>query len=360
MNFHHLILLFLLLIPTLPMSHEKQTKISWTKLSPIPDKMGFAGAYVATLRDALVMMGGANFPNGKAPWDGGKKVWTDKIFMLEEKDSQWVMAGTLPEPMGYGAVASYRDAIYIAGGSNEQGHLSKTYRMTMDNGHFITERLPDLPYTIANCASILIDNYWYILGGIEFADSKSALNSCWRIDLDNIPQGWESCPDIPGEGRMLSVAGDLAGKLLLVSGVSLQDGNRKYLRDAYVLNMETGWQEIAALPESVAAAPNPAWYDSQTGSLLIFGGDNGDLASQDLRENHPGFSNRILCYQPISSTWKYTEDPIAVYSLYGDPKTWTPVTTGTIYWQGGIVLVSGEIRPGTRTSEVLFGVINQK
>src|SRR5690606_28104242 len=90
-------------------------------------------------------------------------------------------------------------------------------------------------------------------------------------------------------------------------------------------------------------------------SLLIFGGDNGDLASQDLGENHPGFSNRILYYQPSMSMWNYTDDPIVASPLNGDSKTWAPVTTGTLYWHGGIVLVSREIRPGIRKPQTLFG-----
>lgn len=355
MNFPSFILLLLMISPTPLLSQDAQIKLNWTKLSPIPDEIGFAGAYIATIEDYLVMMGGANFPDGKAPWEGGKKIWTDRVFMLKEKHGKWIEAGTLPEPMGYGAVASYRNAIYVAGGSNEVGHLSKVYKMVLNNDRLRAEELPDLPHTIANCASVQVGQYWYILGGIEFADSKSALNICWRMDLDNTQKGWEVCPSIPGEGRMLAVAGDMDGDLLVASGVSLYDGKRKYLRDAFVFNMETGWQDVPALPESVAAAPGPAWYDRQTGSLLIFGGDNGDLAAQDLRENHPGFSNRILCYQPSISAWSYVEDPIAVSTLHGDTKTWAPVTTGSLYWQGGVVLVSGEIRPGIRTPQILFG-----
>ncbi len=359
MNFQRIILFLIMISPTLLLSQEEQVKLNWRKLSSIPDKIGFAGAYVAVANDCLVMMGGANFPDGKAPWDGGKKIWTDKIFMLEKKDGNWVEAGILPAPMGYGAVASYRGAIYIAGGSNEVEHLSKTYKLILDNKHFSTEQLPDLPYPIANCVGVLVENYWYILGGIESPDSKSALNSCWRLDLDHTEKGWEVCPSIPGEGRMLSVVGDLNGEVFIASGVSLHNGEREYLRDAYVLDSENNsWKEIAELPESVAAAPNPAWFDEESGNLFIFGGDNGELASKDLRERHPGFSNRILCYQMHDGIWEYIQDKIAVPVSDKESKTWVPVTTGSAYWQGGVVLPSGEVRPGIRTAQVLFGSID--
>lgn len=342
-----------MLSPTLLLSQNDKKKFTWTRLAPIPDEIGFAGAYITSVNGCLVMMGGANFPDGVAPWDGGKKVWTDRAFILQDKNGVWKEIGAMPEPMGYGAVASYEDAIYVAGGSNESGHLAKVYKMELKGEYFQLEQLPDLPHTIANCTSVQVGKYWYILGGIESPDSQVALNNCWRIDLDRPDSGWEVCPNIPGEGRMLSVAGNMNGQLMIASGVSLRAGKREYLRDAYVFAMQKGWQEIAELPESVAAAPSPAWYDCQTANLLIFGGDNGELATKDLRDRHPGFSNRTLCYNVNIPGWTNGES-IKVLTDQKNEKTWVPVTTGSVYWQGGIVVVSGEVRPGIRSPQVLF------
>src|SRR5690606_31196900 len=221
------------------------------------------------------------------------------------------------------------------------------------------DKLPDLPHQVANCSSVCIGNYWYILGGIEYPDSKTALSICWRLDLDQAEKGWEQCPAIPGEGRMLSVVGDLDGKLLLASGVSLHDGKRTYLKDAYILDQSHRWKKIADLPEAVAAAPNPAWFDKDADYLLIFGGDNGELASKDLKERHPGFSNNVQYYRLSENTWDYAADSIEVGSREWS-KTWSPVTTGVAFWKGGIVLPTGGIRPGIRTPQVLFGTSTQE
>lgn len=359
MNFQRILLLLLMISPISVLAQEEQIKLTWTSLSPIPDEIGFAGAYIATANNYLFVMGGANFPDGKAPWDGGKKVWTNKVFMLKDTHGEWLEAGSLPDSMGYGAVASYQDHIYVAGGSNENGHLADTYRLSLQNDKLQSEKLPDLPHPIANCSSVRIGNYWYIVGGIEQPDAKIALTICWRLDLDQTAKGWESCLSLPGEGRMLAVVGDLDGSLVLTSGVSLQDGKRTYLRDAYILDRHDGWKKIADLPESVAAAPSPAWFDEQSGALLIFGGDNGELASKDPREAHPGFSNRVLCYNPDEDTWTYTANNIAIVSSHREARTWPPVTTGATVWKGGIILPSGEVRPGVRTPQVLFGRITR-
>lgn len=329
--------------------------MKWTKLTNIPDQIGFAGAYVGTSHDCLVVMGGANFLDNIAPWDGGKKVWTNKIFVLKEKDGKWIELGNLPCTMGYGATASYKDNIFIAGGSNENGHIDHTYKLSFQQNRLQIEQLPNLPHQIANCSSVLIGKHWYILGGIKCSDSKTALSICWRLDLEQTENGWKQCPSIPGEGRMLSVAGNLNGDLILVSGVSLHDGKRKYLRDAYILNAENIWTQIRDLPKPVVAAPNPAWFDRHSSNLLIFGGDNGELASKNLKEKHPGFSSDVLCYNPNENIWKYLIEKIEITSQNQGDKLWTPVTTGAVFWKGGVVLPMGEIKPGVRTSQVLMG-----
>ncbi len=360
MNFQRLLFILMIISPITLLSQKKQIEMKWTKLTNIPDQMGFAGAYVGVAHDHLVVMGGANFPDGLAPWDGGKKIWTNKIFVLKDIGDTWIEIGSLPDSMGYGAVASFQGNIFIAGGSNEHGHLANTYRLSFQEDDLQIRRLPDLPHPIANCASVCIGNYWYILGGIEFPDSKVATSICWRLDLDQVAKGWEQYPAIPGEGRMLSVAGDLNENLIVASGVSLHDGKRQYLRDAYILDTENTWRRIANLPESVAAAPGPAWFDRQSESLLIFGGDNGELASKDLRERHPGFSNNVLCYSPDENVWQYAVSKIGIAPQNQDDKIWAPVTTGAVFWKEGIVLPMGEIRPGVRTPQVLFGTLTQE
>ncbi|WP_136902669.1 galactose oxidase [Sphingobacterium olei] len=357
MNIQYFIFILFMLSSTLLPAQTAEVKIKWKTLSPIPDTMGFAGAYITATDDFLLVMGGANFPDGIAPWDGGKKVWTNKIFALKDKQGNWISLGHLPIPMGYGAVTSFQNDVFVAGGSNEDGHLSSVYKLTWKENRWQIENLPSLPFQLANCSSVRIGSLWYIVGGIKLPDSPTAESICWRMDLTKIDKGWEICPPIPGEGRMLSVVADGGGSLVVLSGVSLKDGKRKYLQDAYILDDHTRWSRIVDLPESVAAAPSPAWYDRKSNKLFVFGGDNGELANQDLKHDHPGFSNRILTYNFEEALWHYNVDKIIISEKQQHGKTWVPVTTGTANWAGGIVLPSGEIRPGIRTPQVLWGTI---
>ena len=46
-------------------------------------QVGLAGTFAGTHNKALIVAGGANFPD-LPPWEGGKKVWWDDVFILEK------------------------------------------------------------------------------------------------------------------------------------------------------------------------------------------------------------------------------------------------------------------------------------
>lgn len=331
-------------------------RMVWDTSGQVADPMGYAGAYVGQEQGRVYAMGGANFPSGIPPWNGGAKVWTDRIFVLNSDGASQEASFQLPRPMGYGAYASYQDCIYIAGGSDHSGHLQTTYRLEVsaDSGRFTA--LPDLPAPIANCASVRIQNYWYILGGINSPDALTANNNCWRLDLDHPEKGWKVLAAIPGPGRMLAVAGNANGELLVLSGVTLVNGKRKYLKDAYLLAADGAWQPLPALSHAVAAAPSPAALDAGSGQLLIFGGDDGTLAAAS-PVGHPGFSDRILAYNIRQRTWADAgQVPVRNNNGQTDGQATEllpPVTTGLVQSDDKIVIPMGEVRPGMRTNRIL-------
>ena len=76
--------------------------LSWKSLPALPDPFGFAGAYAGVSNGALLVAGGANFPDGP-PWEGHGKRWHGRIFVLERPDREWQQASEpLPRPLGYG------------------------------------------------------------------------------------------------------------------------------------------------------------------------------------------------------------------------------------------------------------------
>lgn len=337
-------------------------KLDWDTAGHVPDPMGYAGAYVGTAEGKIYVMGGANFPSCIPPWKGGQKVWSDRIFVIGEDGSSHAASFHLPRAMGYGAYASYQDRLYIAGGSDQSGQFHETYRLEISASTGTFVRLPDLPAKIANCASVTIGSYWYILGGINSPDAQEASNSCWRMNLDHPEKGWQTVADLPGPGRMLAVAGNADGNLLLVSGVTLIKGKRKYLKDAYLLEADGNWLQLPELKQAVAAAPGPTAFDQKSGQLLIFGGDDGALAAAS-PEGHPGFSDQILAYDIRQRAWTDAgRIPVCRNKDEADnpdAEVWSPVTTGLVQLDNKIVIPMGEVRPGVRSNRILTAYFNK-
>mgnify|MGYP000086895198 CR=1 FL=1 len=87
------------------------------RLTRLPNTEGFAGSFAGVSHGRLIVAGGANFPD-KKPWEGGKKKWYDTIYMLDQPDGKWKIAGKLPRPLGYGVCVTHRESVICVGGSD--------------------------------------------------------------------------------------------------------------------------------------------------------------------------------------------------------------------------------------------------
>lgn len=344
---------------------------NWAQLPHIPNEFGFAGSFAGTSNNALIVAGGANFPDGGAPWTGSKKVWTDQIFVLEHPTGQWKVAGKLPQPLGYGVSISYNNKLICIGGSNAAGHLATVYAISYINGKVKIENRPPLPAALANACGALVGHTIYIAGGLLSPDAKTTASVFWALDLSKPARAaqWQQLETWPGPPRMLSVAGALNNSFYLFSGTDLEDkagtAHRRYLKDAYAYTPGKGWQKLADLPAAVVAAAGPA-YAANGNELLIFGGDDGILADNaaNLKEQHPGFSTAILSYHTQTNTWTTAghikTNKQADAAIHPNASLWAPVTTTSVIWNGNLVIPGGEVRPAVRTPRVLTVHINHK
>jgi N-acetylneuraminic acid mutarotase len=344
-------------------SAQKPT-FKWGQLAPIPDEHGFAGSFSGVSNGALIVAGGANFPDGGAPWTGSKKVWTDKVFALDKPTGKWKQVAKLEQPLGYGVSITYKNELLCIGGSNANGHLAYMFGINYypETGKIEIEVWPDIPQPLANACGALIGHTLYLAGGLLTPHAKSAASVFWSIDLDHPKAGWKKLETWPGPPRMLSVAGSLNGKFYLFSGTDLEDkagvAHRKYLTDAYAYTPDKYWKKLADLPRAVVAAAGPAvaYHKNQ---LLIFGGDDGKLADDaaTLKEKHPGFSNDILSYNTTTNKWtsvgKIKTNKLPDAAENPNKTLWAPVTTTSVLWHGELVIPGGEVRPAVRTSKVL-------
>lgn len=319
--------------------------LNWSRLPDLPVKLGVAAPFAGVSASALLVAGGANFPNG-LPWEGGSKVWHDTVYVLTAPDGRWKVAGKLPRPLGYGVSVTTPRGIVCAGGSDAERNHREVFLLQWDHGGLRTTPLPPLPRTCANACGAVIGDTLYVAGGEESPGAASALAAFWALDLAAAQAEWKELPPWPGPGRMLAMSSVQAGAFFIIGGVSLsadEQGKpkRTYLADGYRFdpNRKT-WRRIADLPHPVAAAPSPAPAVGQSRIFLLGGDDGGKVGFQPPNE-HPGFPGRVLAYHTVTDTWcDMGEAP------------GRQVTVPAVSWQGRVVVPSGEIRPGMRTPEV--------
>jgi N-acetylneuraminic acid mutarotase len=306
--------------------------------------LGFAGPFVGTDNGALLVAGGANFPD-KLPWEGGTKVWYDTVFALERPDGAWKVAGRLPRPLGYGVSIGTKDGVVCLGGSDAQRHYADAFLLRWERGQIETSSLPSLPRPCANFCGALLGGTIYLAGGIETPGATNTLKTFWALDLGATKPHWRELEPWPGPARMLAVAAVQDHAFFVVGGAELSGDPqgkpvRRFLNDAYRYQPGRGWKRVADLPRSAVAAPTPAPVLGNS-SFLVLGGDDGSLLNFQPLDRHPGFPKTILAYHTDTDTWRpFGQMPIA------------HVTTTMTRWNGEFVMPSGEVRPGVRSPRV--------
>ncbi len=362
------------LAPLLPAARAQGSlsdgALVWSELPPLPDPIGFAGPFAGVSGGALIVAGGANFPDGP-PWEGHDKVWHGRVFVLGDPRGEWVLADArLPQPAAYGVSVTWRDAVVCVGGGDAQQYFRDAFALRWTGSEVEIEGLPPLPEPLAFACGALLGDVLYLAGGLDRAEATRALGSFLALDLA-VPAGeraWRSVTPWPGPERHLAVAGAQDGSVFLFGGIRLtEDGRgqpsriRPFLSDAWRFTprpgeVEGAWRAIAPLPHPLAAAPTPAIALGQA-HLLLLAGDGGQPFEGDRQDQHPGFGEGILAYHAITDTWvaagRFPKD--VGPDPMGDPAagTWPPVTTTATWWNGRLVVPTGEIRPGVRTRRVM-------
>ncbi|GIV62120.1 MAG: sodium:solute symporter [Rhodothermaceae bacterium] len=322
----------------------------WEALPDLPEPLGVAGACAGVSNGALIIAGGAHFP--VSLFEGGTKVWTDSVYVLEQTpggDYVWHTGYALDAPRGYSAALTLDDTVLCLGGGDARQHVSDVLSLRWERGRLVQERtLPPLPRPIAFAAAARAGETIYVAGGLEHPADSVAQRQFWALDLTAVEAGWRALPPWPGSARFNAVAAALDGAFYLISGTELQpDGQGglryRFLNDAYRYNPEKGWERLADLPWPAAAAPSPTPAYGPA-HLLVFGGNDGSDVPrvQELKDRHPGFRREILAYHTITDTWAVLDTLPAAH-----------VTTPLVAWEDRLVIPSGEIRPGTRSPQIL-------
>ena len=236
--------LLLLLLLCLNASSEDVPALSWRKASPIPNPTGVAGAFSGTSGGALLVAGGANFPD-RMPWNGGKKVWHDAVYKLTETNSHWTHAGTLPRPLAYGVSISHDQSLICIGGSDADRHYPDAFQIQLKGEQLHFDPLPPLPVPLANMSGTLVSDVIYIAGGTEQPGEQKAGNRLFSLPLKVSPLRWRELDSLPGRPRFLSTAAAHDGSFYLFGGVALEESpdgkpSRVYLRETWAYSPVRG------------------------------------------------------------------------------------------------------------------------
>lgn len=355
----------------------------WVDLPPIPAvkgkvaQPGLAGPVAGASGQYLMVAGGANFED-EMPWRGGAKSYHDEIFLLEKRTNgrfSWKQSPEiLPRPLAYPACVNTPDGIVSIGGENGEGPVSDVFRFSLVGGEVRIESLPVLPLPLSSPGAALAGRKIYLAGGL---DREGASDACLVLDLDDLQPGWKRLPGLPVPVSHSMVVTQYDGSencLYVFGGRNKTSDIHTFFSSVWkFIPSRSVWEKEGSICSEGAEQVLAAGTGVPAGShhILLFGGDPGiffnlterlnnaiALAGDSVREillagkesmltHHPGFSRKVLAYDTVHKSWcdmATAEKPV-------------PATTVAFFWEGMIIIPSGEVRPGVRTPALLAAEI---
>lgn len=314
---------------------------SWGDLPPHPSGIGVAGVLAGVHEGVLIAAGGANFPDAP-PWEGGRKITHDPIFVLRAGEKNWRPAGNLSQPRAYAAVASLAEGVLAAGGENSATIFQDSLLLRCNGDEVAVERGPDLPEPLTSAMMAVLDGKVYLAGGYAPGPPRTTRGGFWCYDPARPLDGWRSLPGWPGPTRAQGVMAALGGAIYLISGLELQpatDGGpqARYLRDAYRYRPGRGWEILPDPPWSAIGAPSPAPVTVAPARVFVLGGVDGRQAGQLPRDTR--LPADILYFDATANGWR----------LWPEPSRHPVVTAPAVQSGDEWIIVSGETMAGVRT-----------
>ncbi len=362
-------------------------QISWSEAGILPAaggkqvQPGVAGAFTGITGDVLLVAGGANFPEAM-PWKGGQKTYHNEIYVLLRNNNafQWLPdTGHLPVAAAYGASVTLPSGVLCMGGETPAGRSKKVQLLQWNNAtsHLDIKSWPDLPIALANAGATLLGTQVWIAGGESDAGVS---NKVWMLDMAAATPSWKAMPPLPQPRSHLQLItqsnGDypciyaIGGRKATDTGISELSGT------VYRFAQKTkSWQPCATVSDGKQSLNWSAGTALPFGAtfILLTGGDDGKLfhqietynaaiarANDSTRErltkekiafleSHPGFNRSILLYNTATDVWtKLSELPYPAQ-----------VTTTAVKWNDDVIIPSGEVKPGTRTTSIVRGIISK-
>jgi len=371
---------------------------SWQDAGRLPRPLAYAAA--VSLPEGVYLLGGESF-GPLAATDAARLPAAGASSSAPRSSAARPAATTASDRPGEAAGAS---SAAPSGPFPTSDILLLSWRPERRQVEVTRPALPPLPAPCQYHAAAAIGRTLYVAASHGASPNSRRLDrpAFWRLSLEpGIPdeaRRWEPLAPWPGPARekmlLLASAGgppdSSAPQLYLIGGStwakradgSPDDARAEHFADGYAFDPARGtWRRIADLPrlperraidtsgylwnpaaaqwEVRPGAPSLSGAELQSlfdggprplgampglalgdGRLLIAGGATGRYVSMAV-QHRPPFPADLLIYETAGDRWSRAgEVPIGV------------VTTSAVWWEGRVVIPSGEVRPGVRTPAV--------
>lgn len=315
------------------------TSLSLPQLDGTPN-IGIAGVFSGRIDGKLLIAGGANFPD-RTPEANGEKRYHRDLYLYNASRGWQVIRDALPAPRAYGISVTLPEGVLCIGGCDASDCTDQVSLLTLDGDRPRFTPWPSLPRPLANAAGALVGHRIYVAGGIEqVGGGTAATRNFFMLDLHDRERGWQELPPWPGPARAFAVAASQSDGFdncfYLFSGRDFSgDSPWTVHKDGYRYNPRLGsWDRLEGEFPVMAGTAAPFG----TNHILLIGGRNGTNSDDRM----------LRLYHTITET--LTEVPVS-------DEIDLPVTTNVLPDDDGILITSGEIRPGVRTPVLLRGTL---
>jgi N-acetylneuraminic acid mutarotase len=374
--------------------------VTWEKIAdlaePGGEKLGgYGGMFAGVQGDVLLLAGGTEFPE-KMPWEGGVRVFSRGVHVLERKagenqapEYRWVEAGyELPVGMGCGASVSVADGLLCIGGATVDQVVDTCFLLRWNGEKRKVERVefPKLPRALAWSSAAVVKQMVYVMGGTGVLGSGGGSKAFYALDLSKRKGGakefaWKALPAWEGQARMLAVGVsgvEGSAEYVYLCGGRNPGGEVDFLTDLHRYDpVKKDWSVLGDIVDPrghpCAIVGAPAFHVPPHHLVVVSGTDETltrvlegqarDLANIDEREKNarrdynrllmekfPGYTRTVLGYDAGIGEWNH---------LGGFPGA-PCLTNPAVNWGGQVVIPGGETGPGRRSPEIWMGTVVKK
>ena len=334
----------LILAAGLVACHTETMKV--TELKSIPDAAyakGVSAPFCGVVGDALVVAGGANFPDKSLLEGGAKRVYAD---IWAHTDGEWAHVGVLPDSTAYGATFAVDGALVLAGGNVCGVTTDKVYELSLQGGAAVLRALPPLPEPMEQCGWTRDGDRLYLVGGV----GTTAVYACTIGEYV-----WTRLADLP-EPLVQPVAFASGGSLYVWGGFNPE--TLEVSDKGLVISSEVEkslWREAPSIPDggTFVGATGATLPD---GRLAVVGGVNRAIFARALH-NTPEDRIPYLSKEPAEYQFRqavYAFDPASgAWTLLGaDPACALAGPGVAVRPAGGLYVAGGELKPGVRSPRI--------